>query len=116
MKARVGVLEKDAEVMRRWGWDEATGRIGRGCSRWCRIDGRGSEGSIARWGRGIRRIGVEMKMKLYRRAQSSIELFDVGESSVGWRQPMNNRQTTTIKRITTALYLSIYGPVFLNII
>jgi len=44
------------------------------------MDGRGSEGSIARCGRAIRRIGVEMEMVILWKSTSEMELFGVGES------------------------------------
>lgn len=53
----MGVVEKHAEVVRRCGCGRAARRHDVGGSPRCSRGDMGSEGSIARCGRGIRRIG-----------------------------------------------------------
>jgi len=55
-------VEKAADGVRRWVQGDGAGRQGNGETR-CRMQAeRGCEGSIAREGRGIRRIGFEMRV------------------------------------------------------
>tara|TARA_R110002003_G_scaffold55_8_gene5035 strand:- start:32639 stop:32833 length:195 start_codon:yes stop_codon:yes gene_type:complete len=59
-KALAEVVEKAAVEVRGCMQGAMAERQGEGFTRWCTEDGRGEDGLIAREGRGIRRIEVEM--------------------------------------------------------